>query len=161
MNISLFLLLLFGVLMLDGPVNAGKWCRNPVPGVTQMISGVDITEINLFESNLKNNGFRDSVIDLTCDQNRKWKTPSIPDMIFDVPDQVKHIDNVPFREQKTETFLIQNREHLENKFNKQVTKSKNSPDYALAKNFYQDAASLINSSTYFAQVSAASQLKGS
>ena len=62
-------------------------CTNPVPGISQMLSGVDITQLDLMPTDGSGfpGGFRNPVLDVSCDQGA---TRVLDEIEYDVPDQV-------------------------------------------------------------------------
>ena len=75
---------------------AQRPCENLLPGVGRMTRGVDITELDMTPADmLLTNGFRHSLFDMTCDRNRTWSHPTLPDFKVSLPDQIGAINTLP------------------------------------------------------------------
>ncbi|XP_076104872.1 perivitellin-2 67 kDa subunit-like [Mytilus galloprovincialis] len=82
-----FLCLLFPVIFTAKP------CANIPPFLNRLRDGVDITKLDLLPLSLaSNDGFRNPVIDYTCDFNI---TRNLDGIVYSIPDQVWSIVNIP------------------------------------------------------------------
>ncbi|XP_005112978.1 perivitellin-2 67 kDa subunit [Aplysia californica] len=88
------LLLAFQVTLLTGSAMATTECSTPLPGVRKMVTGVDITELDLVPLDFRGSrGIRSPVINFTCNRDRSWISETgVP---FQLPDQVWHTSSVP------------------------------------------------------------------
>ena len=82
----------------SGAVLAKELCSGGlIPGIEKMARGIDITELDLFPTNLlQANGFRKTIMELTCDSQRTWKHPADTQGVeYKLPDQVAGINTNP------------------------------------------------------------------
>ena len=104
---ELFPILIVCCSMLFEPTLGGSQCSDGlIPGVEKMARGIDITELDLFSTDLQQtNGFRNTIIDLTYDSGRKWKHPS-DSTEYNLPDQVAGIKANPAAALESNTAII-------------------------------------------------------
>jgi len=74
-----------------------KPCIGLIDAIVRMSRGVDLIDLDMYPSEmLLNNGFRHSLFDFTCDENRTWVHPAVQDAPqWSVPDQITSINSVP------------------------------------------------------------------
>ena len=70
---------------------AQSGCSNPIPGVTLMFQGVDITKLDMFpaDSSKSSVGFKHNVVDYSCDLGERR---TLNGETYQVPDQVSPLN---------------------------------------------------------------------
>lgn len=109
-------ILVFGLFPFLNPITSAnpsnepyKPCTGrPFPGFEKMGRGIDITELDLFPEDKKTlNGFRQTVIDLSCYQDGKWVHPSIDrENEYAKPDAISSVTINSAGDKKPKTTII-------------------------------------------------------
>jgi len=70
-------------------------CAQLPPGLDRLSHGIDVTRFDLFPPDFTgDNGYGKTIFDFTCTKGKKWQNP-YTNQIFDQPDQIESIVNLP------------------------------------------------------------------
>jgi hypothetical protein len=70
-------------------------CAQLPPGLDRLSHGIDVTRFDLYPPDLTgDNGYGKTIFDFTCNKGKKWQNP-YTNQIFDQPDQIESIVNLP------------------------------------------------------------------
>merc|ERR1712226_470081 len=109
-------------------------CSNIPGGLTRLATGVDITQLELFNSVSTESGLKGPIFDYSCDEGKLW-TNAYNTKTYQIPDQVWKIEAVPGDSINKQPTVFKSYEEIKQYLFDMVGLSKLNGAFSLSKGF--------------------------